>query len=253
MKKNTAVLYYACSFIWFALSIMYYTSQDNSALGSTYLAIGAMWLCIGSALIVRKRKEEKTLQYYNENAASFTEGTFNADMSATRNKFLEYMPKQGMILDWGCGSGRDSVAFKELGYEIEAADASEELCKIASEKIGIEVRNESFDELEVTDKYDGIWACASLLHVEKEYLTEIFEKALKALKADGVMYVSFKYGDFEGERNGRYFTDLTDESFAKIIKGFKKFEIIEQWITEDVRPGREEEKWLNVILRKTSS
>lgn len=196
---------------------------------------------------------KQTLDYYNTNATVFAEGTIKADMSTTRDCFLDYMAPKGTILDWGCGSGRDSLAFKELGYEVEAADASEELCKFASELIGIEVRNETFNDLQVADKYDGIWACASLLHVERQQLPDIFAKAYRALKTNGVMYVSFKYGIYEGERNGRFFTDMTEEKFKNVIKDFNNFVIIDQWITEDVRAGREEEKWLNVILKKTNS
>ena len=194
--------------------------------------------------------KEKNLQYYKDNAKSFVECTINADMSEARNKFISYLSVRALILDWGCGSGRDSLAFKEAGYQIEATDASEELCQLASEKLGQEVRCEIFDELDAKEEYDGIWACASLLHLEKDYIPETFEIACKALKSGGVMYASFKYGDFEGERNGRYFTDMTEERFAKLIKRVKHLDVVEQWITSDVRPDRGEEKWLNIILRK---
>ena len=71
-----------------------------------------------------------------------------------------------------------------------------------------------------------------------------------ALRAHGIIYTSFKHGTFEGERNGRYFTDMTEETFTKLIQDMDELEIEEQWITSDVRPGQGEEKWLNLILRK---
>lgn len=248
-KKNLAILYYMVSVVWFGLAIMYYVSEKSSNLGTTYLAIGSMWLCLGGAFMNRVKRREKTVQYYNENAVTFTEGTANADMSAAREVFTKYLPKKALILDWGCGSGRDSKAFKAAGFKVEAVDASEEMCKIASEYAGIEVRKECFDELNATDKYDGIWACASLLHVEKEYLSEILETAGKALKVEGVMYASFKYGTFDGERNGRHFTDMTEDSFAKLLKSCRRLETVEQWVTEDVRPEKQEQ-WLNVIVKR---
>jgi SAM-dependent methyltransferase len=197
-----------------------------------------------------KKKESNTLNYYNQNAADFIANTENADVSTLRNRFLKLVPAGGRILDWGCGSGRDIAAFMESGYQADAVDASEELCKRASEKTGIKVKCESFEELYATEKYDGIWACASLLHLEKSHLAEVITRAENALKPDGVMYISFKYGDFEGERKGRFFTDMTEAEFDKIISHIENMEIIDQWITEDVRKDREDEKWLNLILRK---
>lgn len=191
-----------------------------------------------------------TIDYYNTNAKQFVSETENADMSESRDRFLSYIHQNGMILDWGCGSGRDSLAFKKAGYQVEAMDASEELCKLASQKTGLLVECKNFDDLDAEEKYDGIWACASLLHVEKGHLGEILKLAIKALKSNGVMYLSFKYGDFEGKRNGRYFTDMTEERFAEALQDIEVWEILEQWVTEDVRVDRED-KWLNVLLRKT--
>lgn len=71
-----------------------------------------------------------------------------------------------------------------------------------------------------------------------------------ALKSTGVIYTSFKYGEFEGERNGRYFTDFMEDTFREFMKGIPELTIEEYWITDDVRPGRGDERWLNLILRK---
>jgi cyclopropane fatty-acyl-phospholipid synthase-like methyltransferase len=154
------------------------------------------------------------------------------------------------ILDFGCGSGRDTKAFLDLGYKVEAIDGSVELCKTASEYTGIEVKNMLFQDLNDVEKYDGIWACSSILHVSKADLKSVLKKMVTALKDDGVIYTSFKYGDFEGERNGRYFSDFTEESFREYISDCPDVSIVDSWITGDVRPGRGEEKWLNLVLKK---
>ena len=107
-----------------------------------------------------------------------------------------------------------------------------------------------FQELEVNEKYDGIWACASILHLPKKELKEVFKKMLVALKPGGWIYTSFKYGEYEGERNGRYFTDFTIDTFADFVQEIHNLQIKEYWITGDVRPGRGEEKWLNLIMQK---
>ena len=112
------------------------------------------------------------------------------------------------------------------------------------------VKNMLFEELSEVEKYDGIWACSSILHLPLGELADVMKKMAIALKEDGIIYTSFKYGNFEGERNGRYFTDMTEEKFAKFLSEIDSLEIEEQWITSDVRPGRGEERWLNLILRK---
>ncbi|MBE5919959.1 MAG: class I SAM-dependent methyltransferase [Pseudobutyrivibrio ruminis] len=191
-----------------------------------------------------------TLSYYNNKANEFCENTISADISAQLNKFLKHLEKDAFILDFGCGSGRDTKTLLDLGYKVEAIDGSKELCKIASEYTGIKVKNALFQDLNDVDKYDGIWACSSILHLPKSELKSVLTKMTGALKTGGVIYTSFKYGDFEGERNGRYFTDFTEETFAEYISDFKGMNIVETWITSDVRPGRGEEKWLNLILKK---
>ena len=191
-----------------------------------------------------------TLNYYNQNADSFIQGTVSVDFSQVQDKFLERLNVGDYILDFGCGSGRDTKYFLKKGMVVDAIDGSVNLCKLASEYTGIKVRNILFQELDEQEKYDGIWACASILHLSKEELSVVLDKMIAALKKNGIIYTSFKYGDFEGERNGRYFTDFTDKSFKEFIENVAGVEIVEYWITGDVRHGRGEEKWLNIILQK---
>ncbi len=191
---------------------------------------------------------KKTQDFYNQNATEFFVGTVAADMTQNYAPFLECLPKGEKILDAGCGLGRDSLAFKKLGYEVTAIDGSKELCKLASEYIGQEVKHMQFQELDFENEFDGIWACATLLHVPSEELPEVIERLVKALKKDGVLYASFKCGDFEGERKGRYFYDLTEEKAGELftVSGLK---VEEMWITRDVREGRGDEKWVNLVVR----
>ena len=191
-----------------------------------------------------------TINYYNLNAKKFIENTLNADMHITQERFLRLLTENRFILDFGCGSGRDTKYFLEKGYRVEATDGSSELCKLASAFTGIEIKEMLFQDLDARGKYEGIWACSSILHLPKKELLPVIRKMCDALKDNGVIYTSFKYGDFEGERNGRYFTDFTEDTFDKFIKAIPELTIEEEWITSDVRPGRGEEKWLNLILRK---
>lgn len=192
----------------------------------------------------------ETLSYYNTNTSSFIESTQSVQMTKAWNRFTSKVTSGALILDLGCGSGRDTKYFLEHGFKVEAMDGSEELCKAASEYTGITVNQQLFQDWKSEAKYNAIWACSSILHLSKQELKQVIGNIRDALLPAGIFYTSFKYGNFEGVRNGRYFTDLTEASFEELINEVSGFEIIEEWITSDVRPGREEEKWLNVILKK---
>lgn len=192
----------------------------------------------------------KTLNYYNQNAEQFCQNTISVEFTATQQRFLSHLPAAARILDFGCGSGRDTKAFLEQGHQVDAIDGSEKLCKLASQYTGIQVRHMFFQELSAVSEYDGIWACSSILHLPKDELVSVMRKMIVALKPNGIIYTSFKYGNFSGERSGRYFTDMTEETFADFISNIEELQVEEEWVTADVRPGRSEEKWLNLILRK---
>jgi len=191
-----------------------------------------------------------SIEYYNKNAIQFISNTVEVEFKETQNRFLKLLPEGGSILDYGCGSGRDIKYFLENHYDVDAMDGSRELCKLASEYTGITVQHKFFQQLDEEKIYDGVWACASILHVSYKELAGILFKIAKALKSKGIAYISFKYGTFEGEKNGRYFTDMTEEKMSQLLNETGLFSIEQEWITEDARPGREEEKWLNVILRR---
>ena len=191
-----------------------------------------------------------TLDYYNKNAQQFSKETISVDFTKTQDRFLNYLTDKGYILDFGCGSGRDTKYFLDKGFQVKAVDGSKELCRLAAEYTGIKVGQMLFEDLDEKEIYDGIWACSSILHLPKTELTGVIGKMCAALKASGIIYTSFKYGEYEGERNGRYFTDFTIENFRKFIHNIDSVKIEEYWITGDVRQGRGEEKWLNLILRK---
>ncbi|MEZ7275919.1 class I SAM-dependent methyltransferase [Pseudoalteromonas sp. 68 DY56-GL68] len=191
----------------------------------------------------------KTIDYYNQNAQAFVDATLDVDLTALYDEFLPLIPKNGTLLDAGCGSGRDAFIFKERGFNVDAFDISPEIAKLASEYLNQKVAVSSFQALDDVDKYDGIWCCASLIHVAKNDLTEAFNNLARALKPQGIVYVSFKYGDGEREHNGREFTDLNEQTLENIIKNTNLF-ILKSWQSADQRPERASEIWLNAILHR---
>ena len=154
---------------------------------------------------------DTTLTYYNSNAEQYIQDTLHVEFSEIQNRFLHKLQLGDRILDFGCGSGRDAKYFIEQGFDVDAIDGSAELCAKAGALLGKAVEHMLFQELDVSEAYDGIWACASILHLPKEELKDVLGKMSRALKLNCIIYTSFKYGEFEGYRNGRYFTYFTEE------------------------------------------
>ncbi len=188
------------------------------------------------------------MSYYDKNAQKFFNETVNADMSPHYTEFLKLVSKNGCILDAGCGSGRDSKMFKSLGFNVIAIDESSEMCKLASKYSGINVKNLRFQDIQFVNMFDGIWASASLLHVPANELKTVLSNLNKSLKGNGILYASFKYGSFEGFRNGRFFNDLTEVTARELFEK-NDFKVIKTWKTQDARPDRDE-KWINILVKK---
>ncbi|WP_027308516.1 bifunctional 2-polyprenyl-6-hydroxyphenol methylase/3-demethylubiquinol 3-O-methyltransferase UbiG [Caloramator sp. ALD01] len=192
----------------------------------------------------------ETIEYYNKNALDFYINTKDVDMQKLYDFFLKYLEKGAKILDLGCGSGRDAKHFLDNGYDVVALDASIEMVRLSSELTGRKTVHKTFNELDYENEFDAIWACASLLHVSRKEIDDILYKISRALKPNGILFASFKYGDKEEFRNGRFFNFYEEKSFRELINNHQYFEIVETLITKDVRQGREDEIWFSVILRK---
>ncbi len=190
-----------------------------------------------------------TLEYYSKNADAFFEATVNLNLSPLYDAFLPYIPPGGAILDAGCGSGRDAKFFVEHGFQVSALDPSPELAIKASRFSGVAVELRDFAQIDEVRAYHGIWCCASLLHVPYDELPDTLSRLYRALKPGGVLYLSFKYGDGEGERNGRWFTNLNLTRLADIISEVP-LTIEKTWRTSDLRPKSGNEMWLNAVLSK---
>ena len=190
-----------------------------------------------------------TLDYYNLNALEYFDTTINANMTEQYNLFLKYLGTSGRILDLGCGSGRDALYFKKLGYVVDAIDGSEELCKLATQYTKIPVKCMKFNELDMLDSYDGIWACSSLVHIKKKELIDVLKKISKALKEDGILYVALKNGIGEETIKGRYFSYIEKDEFEKISNSLG-FKLIDFLSAKSVTNKEEKRYWNSYILKK---
>ena len=198
----------------------------------------------------KKLMYKSTIDYYNNNAEEYCAATNNADLSDTYYKFESLLPVHGSILDVGCGSGRDSRHFSNKGYCVTAIDPSNEMCRIAKGIPGISVKNISVSDIDCFEEYDGIWACASLLHISINDMTSVFKRLFNALKPGGVLYASWKYGSTERyDDKGRLFSDFNEDSINTILEQFPNIILENCWISDDVM-NRSNQLWLNILVRK---
>lgn len=190
-----------------------------------------------------------TLNWYRENADEFIHRTNTVDMSELYRTFMPFVPPGGHVMDLGCGSGSAALYFTQAGYQVLAVDGCREMCDYTHKRVGCPARCLRFEELDYENAFDGVWACASLLHLRKSELPQVLRRICHALKTGGVFYASFKYGDMERSHNGRVFSDFTEETLRDLMDKAGGFREIALWNTFDARPGREDERWVNILCR----
>lgn len=192
----------------------------------------------------------RTIDYYNRNANQYFQNTVIVNMKTCCDKFIKYIVPGGKIIDIGAGSGRDAKYFKNNGFKVEAIDASEKMCQLATKYAEVDVQCERIQDWKPKCSYDGIWASASLLHLSLDEIIAFICRVPSYLNTNGMLYFSMKKGIQTGyDSNGRFFTSFSEESVNDILDISKAYEIIELWITED-KMNREEIQWLNILLRK---
>jgi SAM-dependent methyltransferase len=192
-----------------------------------------------------------TTSYYDIHADDFVARTCDVDISAIRDVFTGLLPAGSAILDAGCGSGRDTKAFLDARFKVTAFDASERMVEIAKEVTGADIAWSTFLEFKAPGRFNGIWACASLLHVPRGELMEVVAYLASMLEVRGCLYASFKFGEDERVSDGRYFNDMTPATFEDLITPIRSLEVERYWITPDARPDVPVQ-WLNTISRRTA-
>ncbi len=193
---------------------------------------------------------QPTLAYYEANAPRFFEDTRDVDLSPLYEPFLSRLPSGAHILDAGCGSGRDSLYFLDNGSYVISFDASEAMVRLAAKHLGRPVLRLAFDQVGFEERFDGVWACASLLHVPRRAMARTLSRLASSLKRGGTLYASFRYGDDEVVRKGRLFTDYTEEGFEGLLGALPDLELVRTWQTADLRPHRAGTTWLNTLSRR---
>jgi SAM-dependent methyltransferase len=196
-----------------------------------------------------------SIDYYNQNALIYFERTVVIDMSDLYEPFLRCLPKGAHILDAGCGAGRDTKHFTNLGYNVTAIDASQAMVSISSKFTDQKTLLMTFQDLSFVNCFDGIWASASLLHVPRQEMSLVFKRFIAAIKDGGTWYLSFKVGDGERvQKDGRFFNDYNEDTFRNFLSSYKQIlDIITINSTITNKDNCLPEKWLNILLRVDKS
>lgn len=190
------------------------------------------------------------MEFYDTNASLFIESWMSADMKGEYEEFEKLVKQGGSILDGGCGSGRDSLYFLQKGYDVTAFDPSDEMIKYASQFTGLNVKKLRWEDLADKDKYDAVWASASLYHVNRADMNAVFDKIADALKDNGILFASYRDRPDDFEEGGRKFTSFDKNTFSKFVQENGKFDIISIKERKDSRKGKEDEIWLFAFLKK---
>lgn len=189
-----------------------------------------------------------SVKFYEEHADSFIAQTADVDMAEHYQRFRKHLPPDASVLDAGCGSGRDALSFSRMGYDVVAFDASQKMVDATKKRADVPVYLMTFEDMHFDQEFDGIWACASLLHVPRVRLSLILERLSSFLTSEGVLYASFKYGGEERNKGGRYFNDLNEQLLKEHLKAAPSLKLLKVWTTKDQRPERVDESWLNFLL-----
>ena len=198
-----------------------------------------------------QHSETATIRFYDEHADEYVRATVGVNMESLYEPFLSHIPECGRILDAGCGSGRDSKEFLDRGYNVVSIDGSQKMVDATTKLTGQQARLLAFQGVEFSKEFDGVWACASLLHVRLAELPGVIGRLASALRPSGVLYASFKLGCGERYQDGRRFTDMDEASIAALVGSIGRLELFRLWHTDDQRPDHDD-KWLNVLLQNAA-
>ncbi|WP_438036927.1 class I SAM-dependent methyltransferase [Sorangium sp. So ce204] len=195
---------------------------------------------------------ERTLAHYDDHALSFWEGTRDHDVSQNRAALLAALEGAGpfTILDLGCGPGRDLAAFRDAGHTPVGLDGSARFVEMARRHAGCEVLHQDFLHLDLgAERFDGIFANASLFHVPSKELPRVLRELHAALRPRGVLFCSNPRGDDrEGWSGDRYGCYWSLERWRELVTA-AGFEEIEHYYRPAGRP-REQQPWLATVWRK---
>lgn len=197
------------------------------------------------------RVHRPTIDFYELNAHRYAGLTSSVDLSQLRSRFIKHLPPHARVLDVGCGAGRDLRAFKAAGFEAEGIEPAPALARIAREFSGCPVSVTTIDKLEANGKFDGVWACASLLHLRVAELPEALARIRRALRDPGIFFMSMQRGAGENAApDGRFYCLYEESEILDAVNG-QGFVPLDVWESGDALPERQAIRWINLLARSS--
>jgi Methylase involved in ubiquinone/menaquinone biosynthesis len=193
--------------------------------------------------------EKETINFYENNALEYYNQTAYVDMQDLYTPFITLLPRGGLILDAGCGVGRDTRFFLKSAYRVVSFDASKEMVKLCNEYPFAYCIQMTFDGLEYEEEFDGVWASASLVHIPHENLPDVFTRIFRSLKPGGIFYFSLKLKPGgQHYQDGRHFY-LYKEAIVSGILSRTPFNEIQAWENTSKLSSRDD-KWKSFLWSK---
>lgn len=197
-----------------------------------------------------------TLTAYDNSVQAFTSNTKALHPQEQVKKFLSVLPGK-KILDLGCGPGRDAQIFVEQGFEVTRVDISPKMIEMARSKVDAQFFVMDMENLDFpANSFDGVWASASLLHIPKKRILQVFKDLYVLLVEEGVFYLSLKKGTGEGLQSDPRYGDVQKfwsffekEEIEEILKQ-ADFKIIQSVISERQSTNQGHLLWVNVLCKK---
>lgn len=212
--------------------------------------------------LVFGRKEISTdekfpaLSFYNGNAQAYSDMTLGSDMDFSRRLFLPHVLQEGDILDLGSGSCRDSIKFKQLGYEVSAIDGAKKLAEVGTENVRkatgdtrFQVQTALFQDMKFPRQFDGIWSMGALDHVPPKDMQDVLGRVVQSLKTGGTLGISLRETrakDIDGKPVFNYSRSLIDRVVSLLGQ---KMSVLSHTINADAR-GRQDLFWHFLLLKK---
>ena len=196
-----------------------------------------------------------TVAFYDADPRAYADETLSRDLTYLYPHFLDRVPKGGLVLDAGCGAGRDIGYFLSQGYRVDAFDASVGLARLASARTGLNVEVNRFEEwIPRPNRYDGIWCFASLLHVSRADFPRVLRSLAISLKEGAPLFASFKWGEADTvDPRGREFTNFTLVSLRETFAAVAEFAQIEVWDETGPTALDDATRWLYITAQRKPS
>lgn len=203
--------------------------------------------------LARNRQVSRTtIGHYDQSAEQFRDGTWDHDVSQNIQALLSWLPADRAlrILDFGCGPGRDLVAFRELGHQVTGLEGSARFCAMARQVSGCPVLHQDFLALELPPgAFDGVFANASLFHIPSAALLGVLGQLHAALDQEGVLLASIPRGrDEEGWQQNRYGVYHSETGWRSYLDA-ARFSELDHYYRPPGLP-REQQPWLVTVSRR---